>query len=198
MAKRTFSHNLSILLGPIQAPNPRCSRGYLHGEEDQEGNHQREQSSGLSEGETQNGVREQLASEGWVPCNTGDEGTENRTDTSSGTDESSSSSSGSDELASTEDGSSDRDGLSDDAAGLVAGDVGGGVAEHGAAHDEAAVAGSRLESGDRGGWACGGRAVSFFFCRGIEVFVVDIPLVNARRAIGFNVAPLRRAERTAS
>jgi len=38
----------------------------LHGEEDQEGNHQREQSSGFCKSKPQNCVREQLTSESWI------------------------------------------------------------------------------------------------------------------------------------
>ena len=72
----------------------------LHGKEDQEGHHQREQSGSLGEGETQNGVREQLTTEGWVACNTSDEGSEDRADTCSSSDETCRGSSGTDELAS--------------------------------------------------------------------------------------------------
>lgn len=50
-----------------------------------EGNHQIEQTDGLDEGETQNGVREQLATEGGVAGNTLDQGSENQTDTDTGT-----------------------------------------------------------------------------------------------------------------
>lgn len=127
---------------------------YLHGEQDQERHHQGEQSSSLSEGESQNGITEQLASEGWVAGNTRDQGAEHRADASSGTDETCSCSSGSDQLASAEDGRADRDRLGGNAARLVAGEVGGGVAQHGAAHDEAGVAGGGLEARDGGGRAC--------------------------------------------
>ena len=113
----------------------------LHGEEDQEGHHQGEETRGLGEGETQNGVGEQLSAEGRVARDTGDEGAEHRADTGSGTDE----------LPGTQDGGTDGDGLGDDAARLATCDVGGGVAEHGAAHEQAGVDG--LEAGDGGCWA---------------------------------------------
>lgn len=59
----------------------------LHGEQDQEGYHEREQTGGFGKGETQNGVREELTAEGWVAGDSGDQGTEDRADSSSGSDE---------------------------------------------------------------------------------------------------------------
>jgi len=53
--------------------------------EEQEGHHEREKTSGLSEGETENGVLEELTPEGGVAGNTLDETTENRSDTNTGT-----------------------------------------------------------------------------------------------------------------
>lgn len=50
-----------------------------------EGNHQVEKTNGLNEGETQNGVREELATEGRVAGNAVEEGSENQTDTDTGT-----------------------------------------------------------------------------------------------------------------
>lgn len=50
-----------------------------------EGNHQIEQTNGLDEGETQNGVREQLAAESRVAGNTLDQGSEDQADTDTGT-----------------------------------------------------------------------------------------------------------------
>ena len=50
-----------------------------------EGNHQVEKTNGLDEGETKNGVREELATEGGVAGNTVDEGGEDETDTDTGT-----------------------------------------------------------------------------------------------------------------
>jgi hypothetical protein len=50
-----------------------------------EGNHQVEETNGLDEGETQNGVREELAAEGGVAGDTVDEGGEDETDTDTGT-----------------------------------------------------------------------------------------------------------------
>lgn len=54
----------------------------LEGEEQQEGHHKTEQSHGLREGETQDGVWEQLLLEGGVPGIADDEGTEHCSDTS--------------------------------------------------------------------------------------------------------------------
>ena len=53
----------------------------LKGEEQQEGHHQTEKSHGFWEGETQDGVREKLLLQGWVPRVTDDQGTENAADT---------------------------------------------------------------------------------------------------------------------
>lgn len=50
-------------------------------ETDHECHHEREQTSGFSEGETQNGIREQLSPQAWIACHTSDQGTENRTNT---------------------------------------------------------------------------------------------------------------------
>lgn len=50
-----------------------------------EGNHEVEKTDGLDESETQNGVREQLSTEGRVAGNRGQEGREDETDTDTGT-----------------------------------------------------------------------------------------------------------------
>lgn len=50
-----------------------------------EGNHQVEKTDGLDESETQNGVGEELATEGRVAGNTVEEGSEDETDTDTGT-----------------------------------------------------------------------------------------------------------------
>lgn len=50
-----------------------------------EGNHEVEKTNGLDEGETQNGVREQLATEGRVAGNTVQESGEDETDTDTST-----------------------------------------------------------------------------------------------------------------
>ena len=55
------------------------------GELGHEGNHQVEQTDGLDESETQNGVREKLATESGVAGNTVEEGGEDQTDTDTST-----------------------------------------------------------------------------------------------------------------
>jgi len=50
-----------------------------------EGNHKVEKTNGLNEGETKNGVREKLATEGWVAGNTVEESSKDETDTDTGT-----------------------------------------------------------------------------------------------------------------
>lgn len=45
------------------------------------GNHQVEETNGLDESETKNGVGEELTTESWVAGDTEKEGTENETDT---------------------------------------------------------------------------------------------------------------------
>jgi len=50
-----------------------------------EGNHQVEQTNGFDEGETKNGVREELATEGGVAGNAVEEGGEDETNTDTGT-----------------------------------------------------------------------------------------------------------------
>jgi hypothetical protein len=49
------------------------------------GNHQIEQTDGLDESETQNGIREELTTEGRVAGNTVEEGGEDETNTNTGT-----------------------------------------------------------------------------------------------------------------
>ena len=55
----------------------------LEGEQQQERHHQTEQTHGLGQGETQDGVREQLLLEAGVSGVADDEGAEHRPDTSS-------------------------------------------------------------------------------------------------------------------
>lgn len=54
----------------------------LESEQQQEGHHKTEQTHSLRQGETQNGVREQLLFERRVPGVADDQGTEHRTNTS--------------------------------------------------------------------------------------------------------------------
>lgn len=54
-------------------------------EADHECHHEREQSSSFREGETQNGIREQLSSHAGIASHTGDQAPKNRSDTHTGT-----------------------------------------------------------------------------------------------------------------
>lgn len=87
-----------------------------------------------------------MTSHARVASDTTDERAEDRADTSSRTDEAGGGSACSDELACSVDGGTDGDGLGCDAASLATGDVGGGVAEHGAAHEETGLVVEGLES----------------------------------------------------
>jgi hypothetical protein len=111
---------------------------HLRDVEEQERHHEREQTSGLSEGETQNGVLEELTPEGRVAGDTLDEATENRADTDTGTSETNGSETGTLDLGGSDHGGGGR--LSDDATLLD--DVAGGVvAESGAGSNEAVLGG---------------------------------------------------------
>jgi hypothetical protein len=111
---------------------------HLRDVEEQERHHECEQTSGLSEGETQNGVLEELTPEGRVAGNTLDETSENRTDTDTGTGETNGSETGTLDLGGSDHGGGS--GLSDDATLLD--DVAGGVvAESRAGSNEAVLGG---------------------------------------------------------
>ena len=104
--------------------------------EEQEGHHEREKTSGLSEGETENGVLEELTPEGGVAGNTLDEATENCADTDTSTGKTDGSETSTLDLGGGDHGGSG--GLSDDATLLD--DVAGGVvAESGAGSNEAVL-----------------------------------------------------------
>jgi hypothetical protein len=108
---------------------------------EEERHHEGEEAGGFSEGETENGVLEELTPKGRVACDTLDKGTENRTDTDTSTGETDGSDTGALNLGSCDHGGGG--GLSDDAAGLD--DVAGGVVLEGIAdrvvHDEAVLGG---------------------------------------------------------
>jgi len=121
--------------------------------EEQEGHHEREKTSGLSEGETENGVLEELTPEGGVAGNTLDETTENRSDTNTGTGKTDGSETGTLDLSGSDHGGSG--GLGDDATLLD--DVAGGVVAEGAAgSDEGALLGLAGSVGEAAGGHAGG------------------------------------------
>lgn len=108
----------------------RCNQcTHLCNVEEQERHHEREETSGLSESETQNGVLEELTPEGRVAGNTLDEATENRSDTNTSTGKTDGSETGTLDLSGSDHGGSG--GLGDDATLLD--DVAGGVVTEGAA-----------------------------------------------------------------
>ena len=116
--------------------------------EEKEGHHEREQTRSLSEGETENGVLEELTTERGVAGDTLDQSTENRTDTNTSTSQTDRGQTSTLDLSGGNHSSGG--GLSDDAAGLnhVASDVVlEGVAESGI-HDEG-VLGGRDAGGSR-------------------------------------------------
>jgi hypothetical protein len=110
---------------------------HLRDVEEQERHHEREQTSGLSESETQDGVLEKLTPEGGVAGDTLDEATENRSDTDTSTGETNGSETGTLDLGGSDHGGGGR--LSDDAALLD--DVAGGVVAEGTAGSDEAVLG---------------------------------------------------------
>lgn len=65
--------------------NWKCENRKLTYELGHEGNHQIEKTDGLDESETQNGIREELATKGRVAGNTVEESGEDETDTNTGT-----------------------------------------------------------------------------------------------------------------
>jgi hypothetical protein len=105
--------------------------------EEQEGHHEREKTSSFGEGETENGVLEELTPEGGVAGNTLDEATENRSDTNTGTSKTNGSETGTLDLSGGDHGGSG--GLGDDATLLD--DVAGGVGAESAAGSNEAVLG---------------------------------------------------------
>jgi hypothetical protein len=110
---------------------------HLRDVEEQEGHHEREKTSGLSEGETENGVLEELTPEGGVAGDTLDETSENRADTDTGSGKTNGSETGALDLGGSDHGGGGR--LGDDATLLD--DVAGGVLAEGAADNEAVLGG---------------------------------------------------------
>lgn len=72
--------------------------GYLEGEEEEESHHETEEPHSLGEGESQNGIGEELLLKGWVASITDDQGAEDRANTGSRTGHSDGGSSSADEL----------------------------------------------------------------------------------------------------
>lgn len=119
----------------------------LRNVEEQEGHHEREETSGFSEGETQDGILEELTPERRVAGDTLDEGTEDGTNTNTGTSETDGSNTGTLDLGGGDHGGSSR--LSNDATALHDGAAGvvleGGA--DGAVHDEAVLGGLDADGG---------------------------------------------------
>jgi hypothetical protein len=115
------------------------STTHLCNVQEQERHHESEQTSGFGEGETQDGVLEELATEGRVAGDTLNETAEDGTDTDTSTSETDGGDTGTLDLGGGDHGGGS--GLGDDAAGLdgVADDALGEVVAHGA-KDEAVLA----------------------------------------------------------
>ena len=114
---------------------------YLCDVKEQERHHEREKTSGLSEGETENGVLEELTPEGRVAGNTLDETSENRSDTDTSTGKTDGSETSTLDLGGSDHGGSG--GLGDDATLLD--DVAGSVVAESAAGSDEAVLGAGCE-----------------------------------------------------
>lgn len=91
-------------------------RTTLDNVEEQKGHHESEETSSFSEGETQNGVLEELTPEGWVAGDTLDESTEDRSNTNTSTSETDRGHTSTLDLSGSDHGGGGR--LSDDAARL--------------------------------------------------------------------------------
>lgn len=127
---------------------------YLRDVEEQERHHEREKTSSFGEGETENGVLEELAPEGGVAGNTLDKTTENRSDTDTSTGKTDGSETGTLDLSGGDHGGSG--GLDDDATLLD--DVAGGAVTEGTAGSDEAVLGGLAGCEMRvNGWHDGSR-----------------------------------------
>jgi len=128
---------------------PSCHASLFRDIEEQERHHEGEKTRSFGEGETQDGVLEELTTEGRVAGDTLDEAAEDGTDTNTSTGEANGGNAGALDLGRGDHGRGG--GLSDDAARLddVAADVVGELAAHGA-EDEAVLwclSGTRAHDG---------------------------------------------------
>lgn len=123
---------------------PECTTqcSHLRNVEEEEGHHESEETGGLSKGETQNGVLEELAPERWVAGDTLDESTEHRADTDTSAGQTDGGNTGALDLGGSDHGGGRR--LSNDAAALD--DLAAGVVLEGVAdcvvHDERVLGGN--------------------------------------------------------
>lgn len=152
-------------------------RTTLRNVEKQEGHHESEKTSSFSEGETQNGVLEELTPERWVAGDTLDEGTENGTDTNTSTSETDSGDTSTLDLGGGNHGGGRR--LSNDATALddvAASVVLEGIADR-AVHDEAVLRGLDADGGCR-------RRVNGYCLQLSDGIRWGVPCVETKRVAG--------------
>lgn len=80
--KHRLNYRGSSLFIHLNVP---CNDSFCLSKADHEGNHEREQPRSFSKGKTQNGVREQLTPQAGIASDTGDQRSEDRTNTHTGT-----------------------------------------------------------------------------------------------------------------
>jgi hypothetical protein len=138
-------------LSKAHARRDETEASHLSNVKEQEGHHEREQAGGFSEGETQDGVLEELTTEGRVAGDTLDEATEHGSDTNTSTGEANGGKTSTLDLSSGDNGGGS--GLGDDATGLdhVAAEVAGDGGASSVAENKAVLGQRALEA--RG--ACG-------------------------------------------